>query len=382
MPGPTAVNMRVTNSDLVLTGPGTIGGRFMRRFWQPVYRAEDLPVGHAKPVRIMGTDFTLYRGHDGVPHAVDNRCSHRGAQLSVGYVEDDCIRCLYHGWKFKPSGECVERPGDSDQERPGTHIKGYPTEEYLGLIFVYFGEGEPPPLPRFEALEGEGLRDVTYDFMPCNFFFSIENDASHFPYTHRDLLPAKNLSGIPKVWAEETDFGLACYDLWPNTNKVGCVHKGIPNVGYIVPAAILLAKNVKHALHVSWRVPIDDQSHAQFRINLIIAPEEDVKQILANRPAGYYDRSVINKYGDAVIAGKIRLSDIEDRTHIESIQDYVAQVSQGHVSVREREQLSVSDVTVVLLRRIWKREMQALVDGRPLKEWKLTENVQMPVNTI
>lgn len=374
--------MRVSDADLVRTGPGTIAGRYMRRFWQPVYRAEDLPVGHARPVRIMSFDFTLYRGEDGVAHAVDFRCSHRGAQLSLGYVEGNFVRCLYHGWKFNPSGKCVERPGDSDQERPGTHIRGYPTEEYLGLIFVYFGEGEPPPLPRFEAMEQEGIRDVTYDMLPCNFFFSIENDASHFPYTHRDLLPAKNLSGIPKVWAEETDFGLACYDLWPNTDKVGCVHKGMPNVGYIVPAAILLAKNVKHALHVSWRVPIDDEKHATFRVNLITATGDDAKEILAKRTPAYYDRSVINKYGDAVIAGKMRLSDIEDRTHIEVIQDYVAQVGQGDVSVREREQLSVSDVTVVLLRRVWKRELQALADGRELKQWRLTDKIQMPVNTI
>ena len=373
---------RVSDADLVYTGPGTIAGRYMRRFWQPVYRAEDLPTGQAKPVRIMSTDFTLYRGQDGVAHAVDFRCSHRGAQLSVGYVEDDCVRCLYHGWKFNPAGKCVERPGDRDHERPGTHIRSYPTEEYLGLIFVYFGEGEPPPLPRFKAMEAEGILDVTYDMLPCNYFFSLENDASHFPFTHRDLLPARNLSGIPKVWAEETDWGVACYDKWPSTDRVGVAHKGMPNVGYIVPAAILLAKGGKHALHVSWRVPIDDKRHATYRANLTPVTGDEAKKTLANRPVNFYDRSMIGKLGDAVIAGKIRLSDIEDRTHIEVIQDYVAQVGQGDVSVREHENLSRSDVTVVLLRMIWKRELQALADGREPKQWRLTEKVEMPVNTI
>ena len=52
------------------TGPGTLAGRWMRMFWQPVYCAADLLPGHAKPVRIMSEDFTLYRGEDGVPHAV------------------------------------------------------------------------------------------------------------------------------------------------------------------------------------------------------------------------------------------------------------------------------------------------------------------------
>ena len=184
------------------------------------------------------------------------------------------------------------------------------------------------------------------------------------------------------MWAEETDWGLACYDKWPSADRVGVAHKGMPNVGYIVPAAILLAKGAKHALHVSWRVPIDDRRHTTFRVNLIPVTGEEAEAILANRPASYYDRSVIGKLGDAVIAGKLRLSDIEDRTHIEFIQDYVAQVSQGEVSTREREQLSVSDVTVVLLRRVWKRELQALADGHELKHWRLTDKIEPPVNTI
>ena len=139
--------------------------------------------------------------------------------------------CFYHGWKFDENGACIERPGVEEPPRPAHAIRGYPTEEYLGLIFVYFGEGAPPPLPRFEAMEGEGLRDVTYDLMPVNFFFSLENDAFHFAFAHRDLLPQKGLQGVPKVWAEETDWGIAMYDQWPNQNKFSVGQKGMPNVG-------------------------------------------------------------------------------------------------------------------------------------------------------
>jgi len=48
--------------DFVHTGPGTLAGRYMRLFWQPVYRAQDLAPGQAVPIRIMSEDFTLYRG--------------------------------------------------------------------------------------------------------------------------------------------------------------------------------------------------------------------------------------------------------------------------------------------------------------------------------
>src|SRR4051812_39441077 len=108
----------------VTTGPGTLAGRYLRMFWQPVYRAQDLPPGRAVPIRVMGEDLTLYRGEaaagapplpnpstdsgqapsppggKGQAHLVAFRCAHRGTQLSVGWVEEDCIRCRYHGWMY------------------------------------------------------------------------------------------------------------------------------------------------------------------------------------------------------------------------------------------------------------------------------------------
>src|SRR5688572_9172855 len=82
-------------TDFAHTGPGTLAGRFMRKFWHPVFVARDLLPGRAMPVRIMNEDFTLYRGESGTPHAVAFRCAHRGTQLSTGWVEGEHIRCFY-----------------------------------------------------------------------------------------------------------------------------------------------------------------------------------------------------------------------------------------------------------------------------------------------
>src|SRR5262249_578066 len=136
-------------TDFAHTGPGTLAGRFMRRFWHPVYLAAHLPTGHAKPIRIMGEDFTLYRGESldapvwtcPEPHLVDARCAHRGTQLSTGWVEGDCIRCFYHGWRYDGSGQCLEQPAEDASFASKVRIKSYPCQEYLGLIFAYFGEG-------------------------------------------------------------------------------------------------------------------------------------------------------------------------------------------------------------------------------------------------
>ena len=69
------------------------------------------------------------------------RCAHRGTQLSTGWVEGDCVRCFYHGWKYDGAGQCVELPAEDPASRQ-VRIASYPTEEYLGLIFAYLGEGE------------------------------------------------------------------------------------------------------------------------------------------------------------------------------------------------------------------------------------------------
>src|SRR5919202_4499211 len=113
-----ATRKKVDHTDFVSTAPGTLAGRFMRRFWHPVYLARELPAGHPKPVRIMSEDFTLYRGEGGKAHAVAFRCAHRGTQLSTGWVEGDCLRCFYHGWVYDGSGQCVEMPAEDSSFPP------------------------------------------------------------------------------------------------------------------------------------------------------------------------------------------------------------------------------------------------------------------------
>ena len=115
--------------DLVSTRPGSLAGTFMRRFWHPIHRAEELRAGQAKPIEIMSERFTLYRGDNGAPHVVDFRCPHRGTQLSAGWVEGDSIRCIYHGWLFNGTGQCTDQPAKEKSFGAEIRIRGYPTPE-------------------------------------------------------------------------------------------------------------------------------------------------------------------------------------------------------------------------------------------------------------
>src|SRR5437763_5524981 len=132
---------QVGPNDLPYTGPGTPAGEFLRHFWQPIYRGEDLPAGRAMPLRLMNEDFTLYRGESGDVHAIAFRCAHRGTQLSTGWVEGDNLRCFYHGWVYDGSGQCMEQPAEPEPFCNRIKIRSYPVEEYLGIVFVYMGEG-------------------------------------------------------------------------------------------------------------------------------------------------------------------------------------------------------------------------------------------------
>src|SRR5437773_5931166 len=146
-------------TDFAHTGPGTLAGRYMRLFWQPVYVAADLLPGRAVPIRIMSEDFTLYRGESapGTPHLLAFRCAHRGTQLSTGWVEGDDIRCFYHGWKYDSGGQCVEQPAEATSFAAKVRIRDWPVKEYLGLICGYFGDGEAPAFRIFTDLDGDGV---------------------------------------------------------------------------------------------------------------------------------------------------------------------------------------------------------------------------------
>src|SRR3954466_11525374 len=144
----------ISLADLEPVGPGTPSGRYLRLFWHPVMRAQELPSGRAKPLEILGEKFTIYRGEGGTPHITAFRCAHRGTQLSLGWVEGDSLRCRYHGWRSDAAGQCVEQPNEDRPFCERATRMTWPTQEYLGLVISWFGTAAPPPLPwvpNFEA---------------------------------------------------------------------------------------------------------------------------------------------------------------------------------------------------------------------------------------
>jgi len=75
-----------------------------------VARVDELPPGSARQVTVEGRWVGLFNV-DGVFHAVDNLCLHRGGPLCEGSVRGTVVTCPWHGWQFDvSSGALVQDP--------------------------------------------------------------------------------------------------------------------------------------------------------------------------------------------------------------------------------------------------------------------------------
>jgi 5,5'-dehydrodivanillate O-demethylase len=349
--------------DFVHTGPGTLAGRYMRRFWHPIYVSDDLEPGAAKPIRVMSQDFTLYRGASGAPYLVAFRCAHRGTQLSAGWVEGEDIRCRYHGWKYDGSGQCIEVPGDTSMFCHTVRIEHYPAVEYLGLVFAYLGEDAPPPLPRYPDFEDGGVTTADSNSRPCNFFNILENGADplHFVFTHDRSL------GLMTVEAHESPWGVTVAgmqgDVPAHLNQCG-----MPN---ILDFATGPDPEFGMIHTLAWRVPVDDEAHQSFSVQFAAVTGELAERYQARRQAAPKEPvSVVYDLADSVLRGDRTLDEIEGhRVTLVNVEDYVTQVGQGPIADRPHERLRASDAGLALLRQVWMRELKALAEGRPLTEF-------------
>lgn len=180
------------NELLTRTNPGTPMGEYLRRFWQPVALAEELPHPDCDPVRvaIMGEDLLAFRDSTGQVGLVSPRCPHRGADLYYGRNEDAGLRCAYHGWKFDVHGKCLETPTiDSNAAyRAKVCLKSYPTREWGDFVWAWLGPtGAEPALPKLEfALFGAEHRVVQKKLQQCNWAQAVEGglDTAHFSFLH------------------------------------------------------------------------------------------------------------------------------------------------------------------------------------------------------
>ncbi len=362
--------------DLATTEPGTPGGIFMRQFWHAVHRSEDLAAGQAKPIRIMGENYALYRGASGKAQVIASQCPHRWAPMHLGWIEGDDIRCVYHGWKFDCSGQCIEQPAEEAGFARKVKIATWPTQEYLGLVWAYFGPGKPPAFPPFPHRDTEGIIQTwNVEHVPCNYLQSFENsmDEVHVAFTHAPGgSHAKLAMDLPIISAEETSWGMMRY----GKRKTGLVRQTLhyaPNVTRVIvpPVAGMEGVGGWPEIYFSF-TPVDDENHIWY----ITSHIEISKSGLAayRRQRRKYEKQIADAPASVdlareLIAGKHRYAQVS-HPDLAIVQDVAVQAGQGRIADRRNERLGRSDAGIIAWRKILTRELRLIASGKKPKKWK------------
>ena len=113
----------------------------LRKFWYPVIQITEL-AGNPQPFELLGEKIVIWSDATGKPAALQDRCCHRSAQLSIGKVVDGNICCAYHGWQFRSDGACDRVPQlKIDEPIPATYkVQSYHCTERYGYVWVCLGE--------------------------------------------------------------------------------------------------------------------------------------------------------------------------------------------------------------------------------------------------
>jgi 5,5'-dehydrodivanillate O-demethylase len=350
------------NELLARVGPGTPAGQLLRRYWHVVAAASELSEEKPKKkVRVLGEDLVLYRDRGGNYGLVAEKCSHRGASLYYGFVEEDGIRCPYHGWKYDACGKCVEQPFENPQAGFKEKIQhpAYPVVKLSGLLFAYMGPAEKKPIvPRWDLLvrqDGSKKVDIC-EVLQCNWLQAMENsvDPVHTYYLHSHTLKIKGAKDyVPFHYQQldKIDFELVVHPTWAGIQKQRIfAGSDVPAEAphpLIFPNILFVPVRMGYSLH--FRTPIDDHNTQvyQFRFQ----PTKDGR-IAAHPEDDPPIEFIRTKNGD----GEFHLE------HFAS-QDHMAWETQGALADRSKEHLGESDRGIIMFRKMLREQIQAVQNG-------------------
>ncbi len=361
-----------SDDELVRVGPGTQGGELLRRYWQPFALAGEA-TSKPKRVKILSEDLVLFRDGTGQVGLLYPRCMHRGTDLIYGKVEQQGIRCCYHGWLFGAEGHCLEIPTEKNEKlRDNIRQPWYPVIEEFGLLFTYMGPPDrEPQFPTFSIAEDLAAHeriaayrsesgpngphpkiaaksDYNWWQMYDNWMDPFHVCVLHFSINGPQFSP--NLGILPEVRFEQTDDGVI--SIQKRQLPDGPVQQRISQV--IMPNMNCTAGVTDEDLGragISWTLPLDDTSYVLFGLARI-----DTE----NPPHGGAIPMLEDHWGPA--HGK-PFSEWSLQDHQDWQTDYVAQKGQGDISLHSEEHLMAGDKGTALSRRLFRKLAEGVAEG-------------------
>ena len=165
---------------------------FMTNCWQVAAYSSEVSRSLLKR-RLLNEGVVFYRTLSGEVVAMQDRCPHRYAPLSLGTLDGDVVQCGYHGMRFDASGECVHIPGQ-DTIPPKARVRVYPVHERYTFVWIWMGDpkrADPATIPDFHWMDdpqwavAEGYHHVDADYR-----FLVDNllDLSHETFVHPETI--------------------------------------------------------------------------------------------------------------------------------------------------------------------------------------------------
>lgn len=198
---------------------------FVRNCWYVAGWDKDVPADGFLSRVIANFPIVFWRDSAGRVVALEDRCCHRAAKLSMGRKEEggNCVRCMYHGLVFDRSGQCVSAPA---QERlpQQAKVRSFPVIERNRWVWIWLGDlerADPTMIPDTQWLDHPQWRSLDgYLHYDVNYLLIADNllDFSHLPFLHPTTVggSADYASILPRVerlhngvrlskWVENTE---------------------------------------------------------------------------------------------------------------------------------------------------------------------------------
>lgn len=381
------------NDSLTRVGKGSDAGEVLRRYWQPAALLDELEQARpVVPVRLLGEDLVLFRDSSGELGLIGRHCPHRGADMCFGRLEDNGLRCPFHGWHFDRTGQCVEQPGEPEGSRMHEKIKStsYPVIERNGIIWAYMGPEEPPAFPNFDCFRAPGTHVFAFKGLwKCNWLQAMEVgiDPAHASFLHRFLqdedpadsygkqfrdtaadtqIPMTKLLRDyprPEIQVEETDYGLKIVAL--RHLDGGQTHVRVTN--QIFPEAICIPMSREMTI-TQWHVPIDDENCYWYSMfTSYAAPvDKDLMRVQRLKEHSLPDyaplKNASNNYG---YSADEQASETYTGMGLDiNVHDQWAVESMGAIQDRTQEHLGKTDVGIIRYRRMLRAAIAAVKEGR------------------
>ena len=171
--------------------------------WYVAAWLHEIEAGRIHACTIIDQPVALYRTAAGDIVALEDRCCHRFAPLSMGRLEGDDLRCMYHGLKFAPDGRCIEIPGQKLIPQSAC-VRRYPVEVRGSWVWLWMGDpakADPAAVPPSLALGDPAWRLKASHLDYAAHYLLIDDnllDLSHLSFAHEKTLGM----GMPQ-WAEQ-----------------------------------------------------------------------------------------------------------------------------------------------------------------------------------